>query len=434
MIGDKEIILVPPGRYVVSNNIGSVLSASLGPCVGVGMVDKQRPVGGLAHVLIHHTQKIGLDDCIFGDEVVSVLTEEMERLGAKRESIIAGIAGGIILDTPWGNDLAVNTIELIKENLKKLKIELAFIEPIEHLKYSFIVDVGLKTMGCMNLFEEPVKDYEKKDIDEISIKEAIEKIKPIPHVISKVVTTIGQPYYNMSEIAEELKKDDVIVARLLKYCNSSVFSPKQKIDSVEKAVIFLGSKNLLNVILRVYLMGFYRESAYELQPQGMYNHSLAVGMISQKLCERLGMPQDVGFTCGLLHDIGKKVLDELVKNNKKKYYEEVSKGRDSVDVEREMFKVDHCFLGTYLGKMWNFPDIILKVLEGHHRVSKDSEQMVKIVFLADILAHYILPGIVVGMPSAKNFDQILKNIGLGHSDLVEIIQNLPITMFTNEEI
>lgn len=433
-IGNREIVFVSPGKFFVSNNQRHILTASLGSCVGVGLVEKKRGVGGLAHVLIHKTQKIGDEDCVFGENAVSVLLQQMERLGADRKSIVAGIAGGIAIDTPWINGTAINTIESIKDDLRKYNIELSYIEPIDHLKKSFVVDVGLKRISCVDPFWEIIKSEEQQDIKDISIKDAISKIKPMPQVVIKVISEIGNPYYNISEIVNELKKDDVIVARLLKYCNSPVFSPLQQVDSVEKAVIFLGSKNLLNVILTVYLSGYYKESAYDLQPQGMYNHSLAVGTISQKLCERLDIASDVGFTCGLLHDIGKKVLDELVKNRKKEYYKEIIKGRDSVDVERDMFNADHCFLGAYLAKMWNFPEVILNTIKGHHKVSEDSEKIVKVVFLANIMAHYILPGLVVGMPSAKDFDKIVESLGLGHRDLMKIIENLPLTMFSNEAI
>ncbi len=431
--GDNSIFFVPPGGRKVSSGRHKILAASLGSCVGLGLMDKKSNIAGLAHIVIPecplHAEEAPY---MCAETALKLLLDEMLKKGAKKEYLEAGICGGISLKSPWIHDLGVKSVEILRQKLKEENIPLSYIEPVEHLVSSFIIDLETKSFGCKNIFIEqrPTKEGETQYID---INSILKKMKPIPSVVTKVVGLMGQQHYEIMEVVEEVKKDEIMVGKLLKTCNSPAFAPVKKIDSVEKAVIFLGSRNLLKIILSVYMENFYGDfQGHNLRKNGMYHHSLAVAIFSQKLCEITNLPQDVGYTCGLLHDIGKRALDVSINNKKQDYYKLIIENKDTISVERELFSIDHCTLGKIISKKWNFPENITNVISMHHFVKTDSDNMIKSIYLADILSHHFLSGFIIAGCSTSSFHEIMNSLGITYGHLTNIIKNIPYNIFSND--
>lgn len=87
------------GELAVSKSPGETLiTYALGPCLGVVALDTVRSIGGLVHCQL----PLSLDDkpqamrqpARYVDTGVSLLLEEMQRLGAKLESVTICVAGG----------------------------------------------------------------------------------------------------------------------------------------------------------------------------------------------------------------------------------------------------------------------------------------------------------------------------------------------------
>ena len=83
-------------------------------------------------------------------------------------------------------------------------------------------------------------------------KNFIEKfadIHPLPHVITTVTRLINDPESTMKDFEEVIKMDPVLVSRLLRLVNSPYYGLVQTVDSIGRAVAFLGMKNLHNLVV-----------------------------------------------------------------------------------------------------------------------------------------------------------------------------------------
>ncbi len=433
-IGDKRLKMVPPGKMDVTTGNPEILASSLGSCVGLALLDKQRKIGGLIHVVLpRSSSKLEEVLNICAENALGLLLERMFKAGAKKEHIVAGICGGFSSRFPWIDNYGIESVKIIKGQLKDENIPLMFLEPLEHLLKSFVVDVKDNVFACRDIFLEGMHPRKTKEDTPVKIEDVLLKIKPIPVVVLKIIDLLSSANFNINEVVQEVKKDEVITAKLIKYCNSPVFSPVKKIDSIEKAVIFLGSRNLLKTILSVYMEDFYGDSpGYSLRQNGMYSHTWSVAFISQKLAEELDLSGDVAYTCGLLHDIGKRALDFYMDRHKYEYYQRMIIQKDSLYIEKEIFGFDHCEIGEKIAQKWNFPENIKDVIRNHHSVSDDMDSIAKVVYLSNILAHHFLPGFVIGGSSLKGFEQVMKDLGLTYSNLTKIMENIPYTIFTQK--
>ncbi len=83
------------GELAVSAEPGDELvSMGLGSCVGVAIVDRGRAVAGLAHVMLPVANAAYSAPAKFADRAVPALLAAVERRGARRERIVAVLAGG----------------------------------------------------------------------------------------------------------------------------------------------------------------------------------------------------------------------------------------------------------------------------------------------------------------------------------------------------
>lgn len=75
----------------------------LGSCVGVAVVDRERAVAGLAHVMLPAANAAYSAPAKFADRAVPALLGAVERLGARPERMVAVLAGGAQM---FGGELA----------------------------------------------------------------------------------------------------------------------------------------------------------------------------------------------------------------------------------------------------------------------------------------------------------------------------------------
>ena len=76
----------------------SIVTFSLGSCVGVVLHDPVARVGGLLHFMLPESslspEKAAANPCMFADTGIPALFREAYRLGASKERIVVKVAGG----------------------------------------------------------------------------------------------------------------------------------------------------------------------------------------------------------------------------------------------------------------------------------------------------------------------------------------------------
>jgi len=100
-----------------------LVSMGLGSCVGVALVDRDRTVAGLAHVMLPSANAAYSAPAKFADRAVPTLLASIERLGAQREQMVAVLAGGAQMFT--GGKTSVGNLDLGARNEAAVRTALA---------------------------------------------------------------------------------------------------------------------------------------------------------------------------------------------------------------------------------------------------------------------------------------------------------------------
>ncbi len=235
----------------------------------------------------------------------------------------------------------------------------------------------------------------------------IDELPTIPETLINILNVIDDPNSEASDLAAAVRRDPPLMAKILKLANSPYYSPRGDIGDINRCVAVLGYRTVQQVAICVSVATVLvkavteseKEKEKELDYRELWRHSVVTGAIAKHLARITGYPDpEVIFTAGLLHDIGKFILELHAPS----VYSTVVRGRTSkqcplVDVEFETFGFDHANLAEAFARSWRFPELLARSFGSHHNeVIRDGGDNpfwheAALVSLADYLANTIEP-------------------------------------------
>lgn len=182
------------------------------------------------------------------------------------------------------------------------------------------------------------------------------ELPPIPDVMLQLAEKIDNPAISIGEIVECIT-DQLLVSKILRICNSPYYRHLGHITSLKDAVAFIGLKSLLSIVTVHALSSFSPRNAKEIKK--VIQHCLVCGMIAREITRDMGGNSDLAFICGLLHDIGKTILLDMLGD-----YMLLPEARE------QLIEENHAEVGYLLAEKWNFGDDIKDVIRYHHSPEK----------------------------------------------------------------
>lgn len=256
------------------------------------------------------------------------------------------------------------------------------------------------------------------------ILKSINTIPAFPATGNKVSQLLNRIDYSVSEVTNVIRFDPSITANLLKMANSAYFSPQHKISTINDAVIYLGQKNLLLAIQTAGISKYYKKgsSGYFDKATDLWEHSVAVALMSQILSRKItGEENTTLYTAALLHDVGKIIMGEFVRDEMQKITMLVEQQHMSfLEAEELVLGINHADLGGKIAEHWNFPVEIRDAISYHHRpdlLEKEDKIMPWIVYMADEAC--LMMGIGSGVEglAQRAVSELLKKFNLRMRDL-----------------
>lgn len=208
----------------------------------------------------------------------------------------------------------------------------------------------------------------------IGIQTAIKNIKPISPYVLEIVTNASLEDLSLLDLARKLSLEPVLSARILDATKAAAYGLSKKVESVFQAVSILGGRRVLDIIVASSLQDSFGKT-FSTVEYDIWEHSLLVAYAVQSMIRELSMsiiPMARGFTTGLLHDIGKLVLLQYLKNNKmdaeltefSRYA--LTDDDKTLENERLLFHVTHVDIGAYLAQSWSMPEDMVTAIANHH--------------------------------------------------------------------
>lgn len=213
---------------------------------------------------------------------------------------------------------------------------------------------------------------DKKEIL-VKIYSKIDELPTLPAVLSKLLSMMENEMTDASDIANILSRDPAMASKILKVANSAYYGFSQGITSMEKAVPLLGFNMVKSLALSIGVVS--NLSSAEESPgfsrKGLWIHSLATATAMREMENRFENRSENEhlFILGLLHDVGKIVLDQFFFELFQEALQEANKaGEDELYIlERKIIGLDHGEVGAMLLSRWKFPEVISNAIAAHHQ-------------------------------------------------------------------
>ena len=126
----------------------------------------------------------------------------------------------------------------------------------------------------------------------------------------------------------------------------------------------------------------------------LWMHCTAVGICSQLISKRiLSTDGEDAFLAGILHDLGMIIEEQTRKLQFRQIVRNYKKSISSLtECENEILNTNHCLIGEYVARKWNFPDDVRKAMIEHHDAYNGDNNLnepVEIVKVAHFLVEHI---------------------------------------------
>ncbi|MCC6491012.1 MAG: HDOD domain-containing protein [Candidatus Hydrogenedentes bacterium] len=204
-------------------------------------------------------------------------------------------------------------------------------------------------------------------------EEILSKVREVPSLpltATRMLQLVQNPDTPFTEIQREVELDVTLASNILRLANSAYFAGSGPIASVRDAIVRLGTKRILQLVLTTSVAPLTSKplKGYGLRAGGLLRHCAATAIGAEQLSRELQLnAPDYAYTAGLMHDIGKIVLGTYLEIDATPVLDLAYKEGLSFEVaEQRVLGVDHAEVGATLLEAWMIPATVVDVVRWHH--------------------------------------------------------------------
>lgn len=260
-----------------------------------------------------------------------------------------------------------------------------------------------------------------------SIINRVRDLPPLPQVLGKVLAVINDPNSSAKDVGRVMALDQGLATRILRLANSAYYGFSRQVGSVEEAVVRLGLAETKSQILVIAAKDVIRRpvTGYRLDRLGLWRHSLVSAFAASHLSRALRHKKtDEAFVAGLLHDIGKLILDEYVATEFSSILRLVEE--QSVPFQEAELRVlgfDHAEVGAKVIERWALPAELVAAVGYHHRPgeAEHGRELAALAHLGDLVSMMLGQGLGVDGLAYRLDEVALDILGLNQDQIVSAV-------------
>ena len=185
------------------------------------------------------------------------------------------------------------------------------------------------------------------------------------------VSLIMSKQATIAELAAVIEGDPAITLALLRFANSALDAPLERVVRVGDAIVRLGLEETRRVALGIVVQ---QAAGMELSDSGLdedelWRHLVATAILADAVAATDQSLIDVrpfAFSAGLLHDVGRLALASASPPHYQRVCRRVAAGATALEAERAEFDTDHEALGVEVVTAWGLPEALVPAVGGHH--------------------------------------------------------------------
>ncbi len=208
--------------------------------------------------------------------------------------------------------------------------------------------------------------------DLTSIVDDVIDLPTLPQVVTTLIEIIDRPQSTARDVQIVMERDPALAARILKLVNSAFYALPNRISSIGQAVVILGYNTVKSLAISASVVDLFGEGGKDFNYEDFWAHSVGSAAVSYALAKRTRqVDPDTAFVTGLMHDMGKIVLDQYAPDE---FHRILTIARDKEipfeQAEGEVLDTSADEVGYWLAQKWALADDLGEAIRFQHRVDE----------------------------------------------------------------
>lgn len=225
---------------------------------------------------------------------------------------------------------------------------------------------------------------------------ATTELRSLPSTTMQLMALLDDDTVEAPRVLEVIEKDPSLTSNLLKLANSAYYGVRRQVGSAREALVMLGNQTVVNLAFAASMGDVLRGplASYRMERGEMWRHALGTALGASQLAASTGyaVTRERAFTAGLVHDIGKLLLNRPLKDHLEQLPPDGSMA-DLLAAETDILGFHHAEAGARLGEEWNFPPYLVDTIARHHNPGEGEEDaLVRAVAAANLVTCHLGQG------------------------------------------
>ncbi|MFH0811055.1 MAG: HDOD domain-containing protein [Pseudomonadota bacterium] len=218
----------------------------------------------------------------------------------------------------------------------------------------------------------------------------VTEVPTLPSTAARILEISNDEHSSAADLAKVIYFDQALAAKILRIANSPLYGFSSSVKTIEHAIVILGFKEIRDMALAMSVFGsfFRKRGRGYFERVRFWEHSLKCGLVAKVIAADAGLNKTELFVAGLIHDLGKVVLDRFQPEGFVNVLEMASKHSLSwLEAEQQVLGFSHAEVAEALLKVWRFPPELIRPVAFHHQPWADDEEPRRsaAIYLADML-------------------------------------------------
>jgi len=216
--------------------------------------------------------------------------------------------------------------------------------------------------------------------------DGILELPAFPQQIIQLLELLKNPQVDTAKIVKCLRTDPVVAAEVLRFANSALYAPADRIIDLRHAISFLGHRRLHALALGVATKVASGNVVHPKVHRQLWIHSVACGVLAMQIARETKVDPEGAFLGGLLHDVGKIAVAAEISRLQKKLIINLT--------DSDLFallEIHHSAFGESLTQHWRLPEIVVSAVVHHHdgKAPSSDQRNVAVIEAADKICYVL---------------------------------------------